>query len=181
MPAVETHSSSSLAPAFADSAISVSLGKAQVTSDTVVLASGRLHMQAIHLPAGARLSKISFLRGGTGGVITNAAGAIFNESRALQVRTLDATLWVSDYLSLGLDDGGTQFVVPYSGIYYVGLVVTASVVPSLCGGATIQTNVSTLSPAFVGTSNTGLTNAASIPSTAAAITATTVPILAVVS
>jgi hypothetical protein len=141
-------------------------------SNTGALSSGRLGLYAVYLTAGQTITSITFLSNATPlAVGTNQWFGIFTDVRAIARLTADdtSTAWAATALkTLALS---SSYLVPSSGIYYVGIMVAAGTVPTL---ATVNTGVTThgaLTPIIGGTSSTGLTNPASCPDPAGAITA----------
>lgn len=133
------------------------------------LSSGRLSMVGIYLRAGTPLASLSFMSGGTAGAtLTNQWFALFDLNRNLLRQTVNdgATAWAANTVkTLALT---SAYVVPSSGMYYSGIMVAATTVPTLTGvSSTAQLNA--LPPVLAGTSTTGLTTAA--PATAAALSA----------
>jgi len=143
-----------------------------VTSAVAAATSGRLMLYAIPLTAGQVVSTITFVSQSTalsGG--TNQWFALYSAARAKLAVTGDdgATAWAATTpKSLTLT---SAYTVPTTGLYYVGICVVASTPPTLSGVAN-GSWMTGLAPITAGGSTTGLTNPASAPSTAAAITAT---------
>lgn len=136
------------------------------------LTSGTLFLQAIYLRAGMLVSNISFCSGGTAaGTPTNRFHALYDGSRNLLAQSANqtTTAWAANTVqTLAM---GTPYRVQTSGIYYLGLLVTATTVPTVVGTtAAANAAIRGLAPILCGTSSTGLTT--SLPNPAAAITAT---------
>lgn len=139
-----------------------------------VLASGRLSLYAIELLAGQVVNSITFLTANTPAMsgATNQWFSLWDASRNKLGVTNDdgATAWpVFTPKTLALT---AAYTVPTSGLYYLGIVVVATAVPTLIG-ASAASQLGGIAPILCGTSNTGLTNPASAPATANAITADT--------
>lgn len=136
--------------------------------NTSLLSSGRLSLQAIWLPAGTTISSISFWSATTAaGTPTNQLFGLFDNSYNLLRSSINDTntAWAANSRkTLSLT---STFTTTYSGIYYLGLMVTATTVPTIKGNtAKVGGQLNAGSPSMGGTSTTGLTTA--LPATAAA-------------
>lgn len=136
--------------------------------NTAVLSSGRLSGVAIWLPAGITINSISFFSGTTAaGTPTNQLFGLMDSSRNLLRSSVNntTTAWAANSLkTLALT---TTFTTTYSGLYYLGIMVTATTVPTLKGNtAKTGGQLQAQAPSMGGTSTTGLTTA--LPATAAA-------------
>lgn len=134
--------------------------------NTAVLSSGRLSGQAIWLEAGMTISSISFCSATTAaGTPTNQLFGLFDSSRNLLMSSVNdtTTAWAANSLkTLALT---STFTTTYSGLYYLGIMVTATTVPTLKGNtARVGGQLQAQAPSMGGTSNTGLTTA--LPATA---------------
>lgn len=134
--------------------------------NSAVLSSGRLSGAAIWLEAGMTISSISFHSATTAaGTPTNQLFGLFDSSRnLLRSSTNDTTTaWAANSLkTLALT---STFTTTYSGLYYLGIMVTATTVPTLKGNtAMVGGQLQAQAPSMGGTSNTGLTTA--LPATA---------------
>lgn len=136
--------------------------------NTSLLTSGRLNLQAIYLPAGTVVSSISFWSATTAaGTPTNQLFGLYDSSLNLLRSSANdtTTAWAANTRkTLALT---SAFTTTYSGIYYLGIMVTATTVPTIKGntartGGQLQAGA----PSMGGTSTTGLTTA--LPATAAA-------------
>jgi len=136
--------------------------------------SGVLNLVRILLPKGLSVTTIRFFGATSGGSgLTNQWFALFDNSRNKLAITADdtSTAWAANSNKFLTVTGG-PFVTTYTGLYYLGILVAGSA-PTLAGnGPTTQANVDGAAPIISGTSSTGLTNPASCPSTAGAITST---------
>lgn len=144
-------------------------------------ASGTLYLQAILLTAGQTVSNIAISSATTAaGTPTNYFFALYDGSRALKAVSANqtTTAWAANTLkTLAMT---TPYKVPTTGLYYIGLMVTATTVPTTKGGtAKTGGQLSSQVPILHGTSTTGLTTA--MPDPAAAITFATLSIYAAVS
>lgn len=135
------------------------------------LTSGSLYLQAIYLMAGEKISNISFCSGATqAGTPTNQFFALYDINRNLLAQTANATTtaWAANtFVTRALT---ATYTVPTTGLYYVGIMVTATTVPTLAGltaagNAALRTNA----PIISGNGSTSLTT--SLPNPSAAITA----------
>lgn len=136
--------------------------------NTSVLSTGRLSLQAIYLPAGTVISSISFWSATTAaGTPTNQLFGLYDSSlNLLRSSTNDTTTaWAANSRkTLSLT---STFTTTYSGIHYLGLMVTATTVPTIKGNtARTGGQLNAGAPSMGGTSTTGLTTA--LPATAAA-------------
>jgi len=134
--------------------------------NTAVLSSGRLSGAAIWLESGMTISSISFHSATTAaGTPTNQLFGLFDSSRNLLRSSVNdtTTAWAANSLkTLALT---TTFTTTYSGLYYLGIMVTATTVPTLKGNtARVGGQLQAQAPSMGGTSNTGLTTA--LPATA---------------
>lgn len=131
-----------------------------------VLSSGRLSLQAIWLPAGITISSISLWSATTAGAsLTNQLFGLFGNNRNLLRSSVNdtSTAWsANSKKTLALT---SAFTTTYSGLYYIGVMVTATTVPTLKGNtAKTDGSLNNAAPSMGGTSNTGLTTA--LPGTA---------------
>lgn len=134
--------------------------------NSAVLSSGRLSGAAIWLEAGMTISSISFHSATTAaGTPTNQLFGLFDSSRNLLISSTNdtTTAWAANSLkTLALT---STFTTTYSGLYYLGVMVTATTVPTLKGNtAKTGGQLQAAAPSMGGTSNTGLTTA--LPATA---------------
>jgi len=136
--------------------------------NTSLLSSGRLSLQAIYLPAGVTINSISFWSATTAaGTPTNQLFGLFDSSyNLLRSSTNDTTTaWAANSKkTLSLT---STFTTTYSGLHYLGIMVTATTVPTIKGNtAKVGGQLNAAAPSMGGTSTTGLTTA--LPATAAA-------------
>lgn len=137
--------------------------------NTAVLSTGRLSLQAIWLPAGTTINSISFWSATTAaGTPTNQLFGLYDINLNLLRSSANdtTTAWAANSRkTLALT---SAFTTTYSGLYYLGCMVTATTVPTLKGNTGKIGGQLTLGlPAMGGTSTSGLTTA--LPATAAAI------------
>lgn len=133
------------------------------------LTSGQVYFTGLWLRAGDSISTISFAAGGTGATLpTNQWFVLADASLNKVAITADdtTTAWAASGVKT-LSITGGPYVVPSSGLYYVGILVVASVTPTLLqtSGSFYSTATGLITPKIAGTSNGSLTNPASAPST----------------
>lgn len=136
--------------------------------NTSLLSSGRLSLAAIYLPAGTTINSISFWSATTAaGTPTNQLFGLFDSSYNLLRSSANdtTTAWAANSRkTLALT---SAFTTTYSGIHYLGIMVTATTVPTIKGNtAKVGGQLNAGAPTMGGTSTTGLTTA--LPATAAA-------------
>jgi len=136
--------------------------------NTSALASGRLTLQAIWLPAGITINSISFWAATTAaGTPTAQLFGLYDNNLNLDAVTSNdgATAWAANARkTLNLT---SAFTTTYTGLHYLGIMVVATTVPTLKGGtARTDGSLAYQAPSMGGTSNTGLTT--SLPGTASA-------------
>lgn len=152
--------------------------RALATTNTSALTSGTLFLHGIYLTAGQLVSNIGIISATTAaGTPTNYFFALYDGARALRAQSANqtTTAWAANTAkTLAMT---SAYRVPTSGMYYIGLMVTATTVPTIHGGpAKANAVVSSTIPILHGNSTTGLTTA--LPDPAAAITAGTTSIYA---
>lgn len=134
-------------------------------------ASGTLYLFTISLQAGQVITSISMKSAATAAVTpTHQIFGLYDISRAFLKGTADdtSTAWAAFTVkTLTLT---STYTVPTTGDYYIGILVTAGVLPTLIGGSGASTNLTNIAPVTCGaTTDTGLT---ALPTgTAGAITA----------
>lgn len=136
--------------------------------NTALLSSGRLSLQAIWLPVNTVISSISFWSATTAGAtLTNQLFGLYDINLNLLRSSVNdtSTAWAANSRkTLALT---SSFTTTYSGIYYLGIMVAATTVPTIKGNtAKVGGQLSAGAPSMGGTSTTGLTTA--LPATAAA-------------
>lgn len=140
-------------------------------ANLAVLTSGTLFLQAIYLRAGQRVSNISFHSATTAlATGTNQFFALYDINRALLAQTANATstAWAAN--SIATRALTAPYTATYSGLYYVGIMIAATTVPTLKGlTAKTASQLAAQTPILHGNSSAGLTTA--LPNPAAAITA----------
>lgn len=138
-------------------------------------ASATQQFAAIHLVKGQVITTITFVNGATaGGTLLNQWFSLYSSARVLLGVTNDdtSTAWganAAKTLTLA-----TPYIVPATGLYYLGVMVKATTVPTLLGHTNVAAAITNgIAPILAGTdaTNNALTTPASAPATAAAITA----------
>jgi hypothetical protein len=130
-------------------------------SGTNVLTSGTLNLVALWLPKGALITSISFRTTGTGAANgpTNQWFGLFDSSRALLAVTNNdtTTAWASSATkTLNLT---STFTIVTSGLYYLGVMVTASTTAPTLAAMTSSGFINGMAPIVAGTADTGMTTA----------------------
>jgi hypothetical protein len=137
------------------------------------LTSTTLQMTAIPLLKGQTVTSVTFVSGTTAlSAGSNQWAALFDGSRNKVAISADDTSTAWGANTAKTFTMTTPYTATATGTYYVGLMVKATTVPTLLGNNSASTVLSALAPILNGTSDTALSNPASCPSTAAAITAT---------
>lgn len=144
-------------------------------------ASGTLRLDAIYLKAGQLVSNISYFSATTAaGTPTNGFFALYDGNRNLLAQSANFTTeaWAANTIKTKAMT--TAYRVPVSGIYYVGIMIKATTVPTYKGNtAKTGGQLAGTAPILHGNSSTGLTT--TLPNPAAAITVGTSTIWACVS
>lgn len=142
----------------------------EATTNGNMLTSGRLQMVAIGLWAGLTITSISFVSSTTAlSAGTNQWFGLFNSSREALRLTVDdtTTAWAARSVkTLALT---SQYVVPTTGLYYLGVMVAATTVPTLACNPLLHADIGQIAPILTGSSTTTLTTPPALPFTAAAI------------
>lgn len=148
-----------------------SIPRAQADADTAALATGVLTFVACYLQAGIPINSITAVAGGTAaGTPTNQWFALYDSTLNKLAVTADdtTTAWAANATKTLTISG--SFTPTYTGLHYIGVMVKATTVPTLAGEAT-RAAITGLTPKTAGSSTGSLTNPASAPSVAAALTA----------
>lgn len=167
-----------LAPA---NAITASLARSGVSSQTLALATGTLGLTAVYLTKGQTVNNLNVLTGSTAGAgLTHQWAALYNSALLLVAVSADGTsaaIAANTVLSYPIANvaagAATSYIIPTSGIYYIGILVTnGTTQPTFAGSTSGNAASNAIVPILSGTSNTGLTTPPTFPTTATAITAT---------
>lgn len=151
-------------------AIAQTVPRHNAGTNFAALVSAQLLLVGIWLPADTLVSTITFVSGTTALVTgVNQWFALYNSARGKLAVTADdtSTAWGAATAKTLTISGG--FTTTYEGLHYVGCMVKATTVPSLVGVAATPATKD-IAPILSGLSSAGLTNPASAPATAAAIT-----------
>jgi hypothetical protein len=139
-----------------------------LTSGTMLLVGG------MELITGEKIKSIEFYSATTGaGTPTNQWVVLCDSARKVLARSANKTTeaWnANSTKSFALE---SEFTVPSTGAYYMGLLVTATTVPTLHAKESISSFPLNLAPILGGNSTTGLTTPVAINTELAAITGTT--------
>ena len=148
-----------------------SIARAYAVADAAALATGVLTFVACYLQAGIPVNSITAVSGGTAaGTPTNQWFALYDAGLNKLAVTADdtTTAWAANAAkTLAISP---SFTPTYTGLHYIGVMVKATTVPTLTGAAT-RAVITGLTPKTAGSSTGSLTNPASAPSVAAALTA----------
>ena len=139
-------------------------------ANLAALTSGTLLLTAIYLRAGQRINNISFHSATTAaGTPTNGFFALYDINRALLAQSANFTTeaWAAN--SIKTKALTATYTVPSDGIQYVGIMITATTVPTLKGlTAKTASQLAGQTPILHGNSSTGLTT--TLPNPGIAIT-----------
>ena len=141
-------------------------------------ATGVLWLAAVALPVGLSVGHICFTSGTTlAGTPTHWWFGLYNSSRVQLATTADqtTTAWAATTaknLAVATIASGASstFVTTYTGLHYVGFMMTATT-PCNLAGATLIAGVYAQTPRIVGNSDTAQTTPPAFAHTAAALTA----------
>lgn len=140
------------------------------------LTSGTESLVLIWLEAGTLVSQIGLVSSSTAlAAGTNQWFSLRSSVRALLGVTADdtSTAWGTNTKKTLVM--ATPYLVPASGLYYVGIMVAAGTPPNLLGAAlSVPLNAAALMLGGRDATNTGLTTPATAPGTSAALTAVNV-------
>ena len=144
--------------------------------NVALLSTGRLSLEAIAIRSGETLSSISFWSATTAaGTPTNQLFGLYdNNLNLLRSSNNDTTTaWAANTRkTLNLT---STYTTTYSGLYYLGIMVTATTVPTLKGfTAYTGGQLHAAAPSMGGTSNTGLTTTLPNPANAPGTVTTSV-------
>jgi hypothetical protein len=150
------------------------------TSSTAPTASGTLWLQGIWLTSGLTVSSISWCSGSTAAITpTNYFLALYDGSRNLRAATANQTTTAWAAQTLKTIAVVTPYVIPTTGMYYIGMFMTAATIITSKGTtARSASQLAGQAPIIQGASTTGLTTA--LPDPAATITVSTASVWAAV-
>lgn len=139
-----------------------------IENNSSAISTGQLRLEGIYLYAGTVINSISFFSATTAaGTPTNQIFAIYNKVYQLQAQTANntTTAWAANTIkTLALTAAWT---VPVTDFYYLGIMVTATTVPTL-KSASRGSALSAFFPHLGGNSTSGLTT--TLPNPCAALT-----------
>jgi hypothetical protein len=161
-----------LDPLRPSAAIAESIPRASADDGVAAsLVTAQLTFVAIYLQQGVPVNSITAVSGATAvGTPVNQWFCLYDLNLNKLAVTADdtTTAWAANAAkTLAISP---SFTPTYTGLHYIGIMVKATTVPTLSGSAT-RIGVTGLTPKTAGTSTSGLTNPASAPATAAALTA----------
>lgn len=139
-------------------------------TNQAALTSGTLRLQGIYLQAGQTVSNITIYSGTTAAATpTNGFFALYSgaSSPALLAQSANFTTeaWAANTAKTKAMT--TPYKVPTSGLYYIGILITATTVPTLLGNTSkAVSTITAQAPSLQGNSTTGLTT--TLPNPAAA-------------
>lgn len=153
--------------------------RGRVFAALAALVSGRETMALIQLNAGTVVSNATFH------CLTTAAGTPTNQWFTLRDYSRNLLRVTSDDTTTAWSSGSAKtltYATPYTvtadAAFYVGIMVKATTVPALAGASGNGAFIYTDPPITDGFANTGLTNPASAPATASALTASVLQVYA---
>lgn len=124
------------------------------------ITSGTLYLQGVYLTAGTVVTNISYFSATTAaGTPTNQFFCLYSDAGQLLAQTANATTaaWAANTLkTLALT---APYTVQKSGFYYVGIMITATTVPTVKGMTMSSQTLVARNPCRQGTSTAGLTTA----------------------
>ena len=147
------------------------VSRCDVADNISALTSAQLTFAAVWLPIQTAISNITFVSGATAlATGVNQWFCLYDQNLNKLGVTADDTsnAWAANAAKTLAFASAVE--TTYSGLFYVGCMVKATTVPTLAGG-TLQAGVAGLAPKLAGTSTGSLTNPASAPATATALTA----------
>jgi hypothetical protein len=141
-------------------------------------ASGTLYLSAVYIPAGVVVASITYVCANQAAVSpTHWWYGLYDSSRVQLAVTADQTTtaystfnWHTLAIATIASGASSTFTTTYSGLHYIGFLMTAATVAVNFGGV-VGGSPSGIAPILAGTSSTGLTTPPGFPTTAAAITA----------
>jgi hypothetical protein len=145
--------------------------RSMVASSTLTApATGVLQLHSIYLPAGLTISAVTWFAGTTAATDPlNQIFSLYSAARVLLAQSADATTaaWAAN--AAKRLPFTTAYTTTAAGLYYVGLLVVATAVPTLAGVAAVATGPRNIGFISGGASTGSLTD--TLPDPADAITA----------
>lgn len=149
--------------------------RAQINGGSAAMTSGTLYLMAIGLHQNIPINNITFATKGTAvSGLTHGWYVLLDSGLVVRAVTADqltsGTFLSATNTAYTLATGA--YTTTYSGLYYVGIMVTAgTTMPQMAIGGAVPGAVGLLAPAICGASSTGQTTAPSTGTTMAAISA----------
>jgi hypothetical protein len=145
--------------------------RTQVSSSTLTApATGVLQLHSIYLPAGLTVSALTWFAGTTAASDPlNQIFALYSSALALLAQSADATTGAWAANAAKRLPFTTAYTTTRAGLYYAGLLVVATAVPTLAGMAAVATGPRNIGFISGGASTGSLTD--TLPDPADAITA----------
>lgn len=157
-----------------------------ISSDTLALATGVLTMVAVWLPKNTVVNNLNALIGTTGSAgPTHQWFGLFDKSRNLLATTADGTSTaitaststtpsiLTAAVATTAAGAATTFTTTYSGLYYVGIMVSSSSAqPTLSAYSSVAAMVNAIPPILAGTADGSLTTPETFPFQSATLTPT---------
>ena len=145
--------------------------RSMVSSSTLTApATGVLQLHSIYLPAGLTVSAVTWFAGTTAAdTPLNQIFSLYSGALALLAQSADATTAAWGANAAKRLPFTTAYTATVAGLYYVGLLVVATAVPTLAGVAGIATGPRNIGFISGGASTGSLTD--TLPNPAGAITA----------
>lgn len=160
-------------------AIAETVNRVNVTTNGSPIVSGRLNIHAVYLRKGTVCTSASFVSGTSAATLpTNWWFCLLDNGRVLRATTANqtTTAWAAN--TLKTINFQSTYTTTYSGLYYIGVMVAATTVPTLATTGTAPLTgplLSAVTPSIGGASTTGLTTPGTVGTTTyAAPTAVTV-------
>lgn len=161
--------------------LGATMPRAQVSSGAISANSGTLYLAAVYLAEGVTVTKLGWVAGGTGATApTHQWLGLYDLNRVQLATTADQTSapvvanTAYQYAIATIASGAaTSFTTTYAGLYYIGLMMTATTTVSLvagAGGVNASVAANGIAPIAAGPSTTGGSAPPTFPFTAGAIT-----------
>jgi hypothetical protein len=154
-------------------ATSESAGGREVTGTSSNLTSETVYLRACYLRQNTVVSNITFCTRGTAETGGSHAWYVLTDS-ALVVRAVTADQTGATALAAAQTTytfATNSYTATYSGLYYVGMCITASGMPNFLTGPTPPSPLCAVTPVLCGSSSTSQTTPPSVGATLTALTA----------
>jgi hypothetical protein len=156
-------------------AVSATLSRSAVASQSIALATGTIGMAAVYLTKGMVINNISVLTGSTAGVTLTHQWAILCTGPAsgpipvaASVDGTSTAIGANTAITFALS---SAYTVTASGVYYIGVMVSnGATQPTFAGAVAGNVASATIPPIIGGTSSTGQTT---VPALGTALTTIT--------